>query len=193
MLDDFELPGLERIGAVERRRLVEVPVPGLEGSFHQDLGSGPIAIVIEGNLAGDDGRDAFLGEIQSRFDSGRPVDFVADIISATRLEQVHLADVWTKEVAGSPDTFRYVIVLTQYTEPPPPAGDLGFDDLGDLEAALDLEAGDLFDVLQIPDLLSSVPELSDPTPPLRGVLGGVADALAPLQDVSGAIGELFGP
>lgn len=192
MLDDYELPGIQRVGTVERRALVEVPVPGLEGSYHQDLGSGPIAILIEGTLAGDDARDAFLAEVRERFQSGEPVDFVADIVSATSLEQTHLEDLSVVEVAGNADTFRYSLMLVQHVEPPPPGSDLGFDDLAALEDALGLEALELFETLQIPDLLASLPELSDPTPPLAATLDGVKGALESLGGVSGSITELFG-
>jgi len=43
MIGEYEVPGLERIGAQEHRRLHEIPVPGLAGSYHQDLGSHPLA------------------------------------------------------------------------------------------------------------------------------------------------------
>ena len=52
--------------------------------------------------------------------------------------------------------------------------------------------GSLFDALQVPDLLGSIPELSDPTPPLKNVLDGVTSALAPVSDVGSALTDLFG-
>ena len=91
-------------------------------------------------------------------------------------------------MAGSADSFRYTLALTQHTEPPPEP-DAG---LGDLAAAIDAEAGALFDALQVPDLLGSIPSLSDPTPPLQGVLDGVTGALAPVTDVGAALTDLFG-
>jgi hypothetical protein len=189
MLDDYELPGLQRIGTLERRALVDIPVPGLEGDYHQDLGSGAVSIVIEGTLSGDEARDGFLTQVRERFSAGEPVDFVADITTATELEQVHLEDLRVHEVAGRADSFRYRLVLTQFVPPPPP--DL-FGDLGDLEAALDLEALDLLAALEIPDLLASIPEFTDPTPPLRATLDGVRSALTEFDGVGGAITELFG-
>lgn len=187
MLGEYEIPMIERIGTVERRHLVEVSVPGLAGSYHQDLGSAPVAIRIEGTLAGDDSRDDFLTAVRDKFKAGDPVDFVADITTATEVEQVLIADLKVLEVAGSSDTFRYAITLTQHVEPPAPAAPLEA-----LQQALDLEAGDLFDALQLPDLLASLPDLKDPTPPLRGTLDGVRTALQGLAGVSGALTELFG-
>jgi hypothetical protein len=194
MLGDYAVPGIQRIGTVEARELVEVPVPGLEGSYHQDLGSGAIGIVIEGTLAGDDARDDFLGKLRPLLAAGDPVDFVADILTATSIEQVLLADLTVAEVAGTVHTFRYSLVLAQHVEPPPSGSgaDLGFDDLSDLNDQLASEAGALAGAMQVPDLLGSIPELKDPTPPLSGVTDGVKGALDQLSGVSGAITDLFG-
>ena len=53
MLGKFELDGIEYVESVERRALVEHRVPGLAGSYFQDLGSAPNAILIVGTHAGD--------------------------------------------------------------------------------------------------------------------------------------------
>lgn len=194
MIGEYEVPGIQRIGTVEGRALVEIRVPGLEGSYHQDLGSGAMVIVIEGTLAGDDPRDAFLESVRAAFDAGEPVDFVADIVTATSVEKVHIADLDVVERATSADSFGYLIALRQHVEPPPtgPGADLGFGDLGDVMAGIAAEAGALLDAMQIPDLLGGIPELSDPTPPLGAVVDGVKGALAPLTTASAAFGELFG-
>jgi hypothetical protein len=194
MIGEYEVPGIQRIGTIEGRALVEIPVPGLDGSYLQDLGGDLTAIVIEGTLAGDESRDAFLTAVRAAFSAGEPVDFVADITAATSIEKVRIAGLDVVEAASSADTFRYLIALRQHVEPPPtgPGADLGFGDLADVAAAIDLEALTNFDALQIPDLLGSLPELSDPTPPLAGVVDGVKSALAPIQAVSGVLAGLFG-
>jgi hypothetical protein len=188
MLGEYEVPGIQRVGTLEARELVEIRVPGLEGSYHQDLGSRPVTIVIEGTLAGDDPRDDFLNAVRVALSGGDPVDFVADIVTATAVEKVHVADLRVAEVAGVPDSFRYTLALTQHTDPPPQP-DAGLDAVGD---AIDAEAGSLFDALQVPDLVGALPALSDPTPPLRGVLDGVTGALGPVGDAAGALTSLFG-
>ncbi len=185
MLGDYEIPGIQRIGSVERRNWVEVPVPGLKGSYHQDLGSAAICLRIEGSLAGDDARDGFLKAVREKFLAGDPMDFVADITTATEIDQVLIADMEAEEVAGSADTFRYTLTLAQYTEPPaPPAEDALDADLAD-------EAAGLLDAMQLPDLLSA-PNLSDPTPPLKDALDGVKSALGGLGGAADAIKNLFG-
>lgn len=194
MIGEYEVPGIQRIGTVEGRALVEIPVPGLDGSYLQDLGGGLTSIVIEGTLAGDEARDAFLASMRATLVAGEPVDFVADITTATSIEKVRIADLDVAETATSPDTFRYLIALRQHVEPPPtgPGADMGFGDLTDLTAGLDLEALSIFDALQIPDVLGSVPDISDPTPPLTGIVDGVKSALAPIDGIRYTLDTLFG-
>jgi hypothetical protein len=190
MIGQYAVPGIQRIGTVEDRRLVEIPVPGLEGSLTQDLGSGSVSIRIEGTLAGDDARDGFLESVRAMFRAGKPVDFVADIASATSIDQILVADLKVQEVAGAADTFRYQMVLTQYVVPPPPTS--GFGDLSDVNAAVADEAAQQFNAAQLPDLINSIPNFGDPTPPLKGAIDAVKPAVAGLSGVEGALKGLFG-
>jgi hypothetical protein len=194
MIGEYEVPGILRIGTVEDRRLVEIPVPGLEGGYTQDLGSASVTIRIEGTLAGDDARDDFLTTVRELFKAGDPIDFVADIATATAIDQVLVSDLRVGEAAGSTDSFRYSVELTQYVVPPStsPGSDMGFGDLSDLNDAMAGEAGGLFDAMQVPDMLGAIPDLKDPTPPLSGVTDGVKNALSGLNGASGALSELFG-
>lgn len=194
MIGEFEVPGIQRIGSLEDRRVIEVPVPGLEGSYHQDLGAGAVTVRIEGTLAGDDARDNFLDKVREMYNAGEPVDFVADITTATHVDKVLLTDLGVGEVAGVPDTFRYAIVLTQHVEPPPASSgaDQGFGDLTDVNTSILGEAASLASAMNVPDLLGSLPDLHDPTPPLHATLAGVKSALGGLSGVGDQLKNLFG-
>lgn len=185
MIGEYEVPGLERIGAQERRRLREIPVPGLGGSYHQDMGAHPLALRLEGSVQGDDNRDGFLDKVRGMFAAGDPVDFVADIITATAIEKMIIAGLQVEESSETPDTFRYAITLVQYTEPPPdPAPD---DQAADIASEADL----LSKVADIPDLLSA-PNFGDPTPPLRGALDGFKNAMGGFTGLTSSAKDLFG-
>jgi hypothetical protein len=183
MIGEYEVPGLERIGATERRRLREIPVPGLGGSYHQDLGAHPLTLRLEGSLQGDDNRDGFLEKVRAMFADGKPVDFVADIVTATSIEKMIVAGLDVEESSEVPDTFRYAISLLQFTEPPPdPAPENPAD-------AIAAEADLLTGVLEIPDLLGA-PDFGDPTPPLKATLDefkGVMDGLSGLGEAASAL------
>jgi hypothetical protein len=126
------------------------------------------------------------------YKAGDPVDFVADIVTATSVDKVLLTDLVLREVAGSADTFRYAVVLTQHVEPPPPATDLGFGDLSNVSAGLAAEGAAAVGAMNVPDLIATLPDLKDPTPPLSGTLDGVKSATGGLSNISGQLKSVFG-
>src|SRR5688572_1918558 len=136
MIGTWTPPSITRIRAAESRRLVTIPVPGLSGDLHQDLGRGALVVEIEGSLNGDDVRDQFLKDVREKYLAGEPVDFVADIAKESELERVWIEALAFEESADEPDVFFYRILLREYTEPPEPpapAADFG----AELDAALD--------------------------------------------------------
>lgn len=188
MIGGWEPPRIESISALESRRLAVLPVPGLSGDLHQDLGRGALAVEIVGSLNGDESRDQFLAEIRERFLAGEPVDFVADIVGESELEQVLIETLATEEVASSPDRFRYRIVLREYTEPPePPSPGL---DLG-LELDLDLEALLGLDLLDLPSMLTDLPEIGNVLEPIQPAAEALESALSNAGTLLDPIRELF--
>src|SRR5262245_50875635 len=188
MIGEWEVPRIERIGTVEGRRLARLSVPGLVGDLHHDLGRHSLAVEIVGSLHGDTERDAFLEAVREPFNAGEPLAFVADILTATELEQVLIEGLELQESNDSADSFRYTVRLRQYVEPPeppPPIDDLGLELGPDLDLLADLG----LDGLELPSLLGDVPAIGDPTPPLREALDGVKAATAPLSDALASLGE----
>jgi hypothetical protein len=176
MLGEWEIPSIEGIYSIEDRKIVHLSVPGLDGDLQQDLGARAHRVEIVGSLATDEARDDFLNKVQTAFQEGEPLSFVADITAATRLEQVLIEGLEVGEVNESDRSFRYRVVLSQYVEPPEPEASL--DGLGgpELDAELD-ELADLgLDGLELPDLLLDVPDLADPIEPVRPAMEGVRNA-----------------
>ncbi|MCP4215141.1 MAG: hypothetical protein GY765_10810 [bacterium] len=187
ILDKWEIKGIEAITSLENRKLVEHRVPGKTGNVYQDLGSRPTEITISGSLHGDEVRDGFLEEARKRYKSAEPVTFVADITTATEVKHVVVKALHFAEKANDPDQFRYKMVLKESPPPPPPMGDI------------DMELGDL--ALEFPDMISlsldllnllGIPELQDPTPPLKSTLDGVKSTLGDFDGVTSALSGLFG-
>jgi hypothetical protein len=191
MIDSWEPPMIERIAAYEARRLSTLPVPGLSGDLHQDLGRGALAVEIVGSLNGDDVRDDFLKSIREKFLAGDPVDFVADIVKESKLERVLIEELQVEEVAGDADAFRYRIVLREYTEPPePPAPSSDFG--AELGPDLDLAASLGLDALDLPAIAVDIPKVGDLLSPLKpaaqnlkGTLSQAGSLLAPLAGILG--------
>jgi hypothetical protein len=178
MIGRWEVPKIEGIASRESRRLARLSVPGLSGDLHQDLGRDALEVELHGSLSGDQARDDFLKELRVQFLAGEPVDFVADIVNESELEQVLITAFELEETADRPEEFRYRLALREYTEPPEPPGlgdgfGLGVDDLLDLDVMLG-------DVPQIGDLLAPVEEA---TRGLKDTLASAGTLLAPLDDL----------
>jgi hypothetical protein len=186
MLGEFEIDGIHIIESFERRVLAEHRVPGLAGSYLQDMGTEANLVVIRGSKSGDDARDDFLQHIRDLFNKGDPVTFTADINVATDLTDVLIEDLQVAEIGGSPDSFRYAITLRKYVKPPepPPTGLLDAGILGDAQK--------LVDAVSTIDKLGSIPNIGDPTKPLTGAMEQVQSAASPLSGIVDRVTALFG-
>ncbi|HLA10966.1 MAG TPA: hypothetical protein VJ023_10270 [Pyrinomonadaceae bacterium] len=186
MLGDFAIDGIEYIESSESRALVEHRVPGLAGNYFQDMGTNPNTIVIIGTKAGDEARDEFLTGIREIFNKGQQTTFVADINTATDLTDVVIEDLDIAETSGVADSFRYVIKLRKYIEPPePPAtGLLDTSILTDGLAALG--------VMDLLDNLVTIPDIGDPSAPLNGAMDGIKSATQGLANATTPLKNIFG-
>jgi len=187
MLGSFAIDGIEYIESSESRALVEHRVPGLAGNYFQDMGSVPNSIVISGTKSGDEARDNFLTGIREIFNKGEPTTFVADINTATDITDVVIEDLEVAEIGGSPDSFRYLIKLRKYVKPPEPPA-TGLLDAGILGDALSLVEG----AMNALDALGSIPNLGDPTGPVRGALDAIQVATDGLDQTVNDLRNLFG-
>jgi hypothetical protein len=190
LIGGWSPPNIERIASFESRRLAVLPVPGLSGDLHQDMGRGALAIEIVGSIATDEARDQFLKDVREKFLAGEPADFVADIAKESELEQVLIEELRFEEVANDADMFRYRIVLREYTEPPEPPAPL---DLG-AELGLDLDALAALglDALDLPALLGEVPEIGEILEPLKPAAESLKEAVSAATTVLDPLKSLFG-
>lgn len=188
MIGDWEVPRIESIRTIEVRRLASLGIPGLKGDLQQDLGADSLVVEIGGSLFGDQARDDFLQALREKFRAGDPVSFVADITTATHLDQVVVLALDVVETNDAAVGARYRILLREYVEPPAPPAPL--DDLGlGIDADLDGLSSLGLDGLELPDLLGQIPSLGNPVEPLKPALAGVDAAT---RGIDGLLGGLKG-
>ena len=191
VLGDWEIPRIAAIRTLERRTFAEFEVPGRAGSLFQDLNATPARVAISGSLYGDEARDEFLEELRGKFRDGVPVTFVADIVTATEVQYVIVEALRFQESGTKPDQSDYSFVLRESPPPPPPP-----NPLGELDAGLLDQAGGFLDTvtgaLDVIGTLGSVPDLGDPTPPLRGSIDEVKSTLDELGETTATLNTLFG-
>lgn len=190
VLDSYEIPNIESIRSLETKRFARHGVPGLAGELHQDLGAESMLVEITGSLQGDEARDEFLEAIREKFKNAEPVTFVADITTATELDEVIIEKLEVEEKNQWDRPLLYRIVLREYVEPPEPVS--SFDDQGlELDPELDLLADLGLDGLELPDLLIDIPEVGNPVEPIMPVLDGTDAAVSGMGDLLGEFSRKF--
>ncbi len=191
MLGDFELPRVTRLETLEARDFLELPVPGRAGSLFQDLNRQPTRIVIEGSVFGSQAGLDFLNAVREKYTAGEPMTFTSDIVTGTELQYVLLRQLHVQAEASAPDQIDYAVWLSECPPPPPPGGLFDGIDTGLLDAA----AGMLDDAMGALDALAalgSMPDLSDPTKPLAGIVDGAAPAIGQLGEIGAGLRDLLG-
>ncbi len=127
MIDELELPQVQEIRTRDRRALAEHRVIGMDGSLLQNLGRGATGLALWGIASGPRAR-GFLEELGRKFRDGNPVAFTADIIAATEIVEMTIAALKTRELAGRPERFAYLLTLREHVEPPRPEDTSFLDD-----------------------------------------------------------------
>lgn len=191
MLGDWEVPRVTRLETLEAREYVELAVPGRAGSLFQDLNRRPARIVIEGSVCGERAGLEFLNAVREKYLAGEPLTFVSDIVTGTDIQYVLLQQLHIQAEASAPDQFDYAMWLAETPPPPPPADLLGGIDAGLLDAAagmLDSAMGALDAIAA----LGSLPELSDPTGALGGIVGETGPAIGQLGEIGTGLRDMLG-
>ncbi len=128
MLGDLELQLVQQLESAERQERAQHAVPALEGDFLQALGRRAARFTLTGVLANEDGTvGEELKKLREKFRGAQPVEFVADIATAVRIDTVLIEEMSVRELAGKPARFEYAFTLREYIpapapeeEPPPP-------------------------------------------------------------------------
>jgi outer membrane protein OmpA-like peptidoglycan-associated protein len=112
MLGGVALQQVQTIEGVETEVLKDHAIPAMEGDFLQDLGRRAARIRVTGVLTGPTSLKDLDG-LRTKFKAAAPVDFVADIATATRIRQMLIEKMWSRELAGKPQRFEYAISLVE--------------------------------------------------------------------------------
>lgn len=119
MLDKLELQQVQKIEAEESEAVSQHNVPALEGDFLQDLGRRATRITLTGVLTGSTVGDD-LKQLREKFQNVQAVPFVADVATATSVDQVLIEELNVRELAGKPERFEYAIGVREFVPPPQP-------------------------------------------------------------------------
>jgi DNA circularisation protein N-terminus len=116
VLGELELPLVQRVTTEEAQAVVRHQVPAQDGELAQRLHRAATRVVVRGILAGATAT-ADLEALRALFQAGDPLPFVADVMTATEVRQMLVADLRVGEVAGKPDTRWYETTLEEFVDP----------------------------------------------------------------------------
>lgn len=154
MIDDLELQQVQEIETNDLRRLAEHRAPTQDGSILQDLGRRATRIRLYGVASGPESLD-FVGKLDGKFRDGKPLPFVADIVTDAGIDQVIIDDLRFEELAGRPQRHAYLVTLREHQEPVAPAVTPGLD--ADIAAEAAGLIGDIADGLAaLPGLITGL-------------------------------------
>lgn len=119
LLDELELPLAQCIDVEDSQALVRHAVPGLDGDLLQRMGRRAARVAVTGVVTGPEARDG-LEQLRDKLRQTEPVDFVADIATATRVSRVLVEELDVRELAGKPERFEYAFLLREFNPPPEP-------------------------------------------------------------------------
>lgn len=184
----IQLSRVHRLATLEEAALAAHRIPGLEGSVVQDLGRASVQLQVEGIFYGATARDD-LEALRALYKSREPVDFLAEIVGEAYFSQVVVTRFEVFEVAGNPDELSYVLHVLEYVEPPEPEAAADF---GSIDASILGDAKSFMEAATLPDLIGSIPNITNPLAPLEGAMDGVEEALSGLGAVTEPLQSLFG-
>jgi hypothetical protein len=187
-LAGIRLDRVHSITTLEQGAFVYHQVPGLDGNVVQNLGRDSVRLQIEGIFYGPTAADD-LEALREVYKQREAVDFLAEIVGQAYFGQVTLDRFQVFQLAGEPSQFSYVLTVVEYVPPPEPEAAPGFTDV-DLDI-LD-QAQSFMDIATLPDLLGSIPEVTDPLTPLSGALNDVKKATENLDTAAAGLKAVFG-
>lgn len=108
-----ELRNIVNLSVSGKRNIVELKIPGSEGSIFQDLGRDPLKISFDGNLVGPDTMKT-LEELKAKFTLGKEVPFSSDISTLSDISEVVIENFSATFKNTAPSGSRYSMVLREH-------------------------------------------------------------------------------
>lgn len=111
-----EIRTVRRVSIADNRSIVELNIPGAEGSVLQDLGRGPVLIKFTGEVRGQDPKTT-LENLRAKFQAGKPMPFSSDLSGIAEVTQILIEDLRISEILGPANRYAYELTVREYIEP----------------------------------------------------------------------------
>jgi hypothetical protein len=145
MLGEIELQLVQKIDTEQEQVLAQHAIPALDGDFLQGLGRRASRVTLSGTMTGPEAGEQ-LKTLREKFRTAEPVSFVADIATATKVDEVIIEEMAVRELAGKSERFEYAIALREYLLPPARVQTaVAQPTIDELEDEIEEDATELFD------------------------------------------------
>jgi hypothetical protein len=111
-----EIRSIDSMSILDKRNIVELPIPGSSGNVLQDMGPDPVKITFTGEMMGKDSTQT-MERLFAKHNSGEVIDFHSDITAISDVSKVILEDFHVEGTQGSSSRYRYMMTLREYREP----------------------------------------------------------------------------
>lgn len=111
-----EIRSVYNINISEKRRIVELRIPGMKGNVLQDLGRDPVRISFDGIFHGETAKED-LKSLRAKFKAGKPVSFLSSLSDIAEVTKVLIEELGVVDLSSVTNTYRYTIVLREYSPP----------------------------------------------------------------------------
>lgn len=188
-INGIELAYVHRVVSHEGGGHVLHAIPGHAGDLSQDMGRSSLQVQIDGIFYGPEaGKN--LKALREVHLKRKPVEFLAQLTGQAYAAKVIISTLQVMDASGQPDQYSYQMTVVEYIEPPANA----LSDMAGVDAVAALEAAAITDLMELPDMLAlgSIPELSNPIEPLKGVLTPVQEASSSFIEAAQGLKSLLG-
>jgi hypothetical protein len=185
-LGGIKLSKITGIRTLEQTGFVRYAVPGMEGELTQNLGRPSVRLQIQGIHYGPNAAEG-LEELRKMHFNKDPVEFLADVIGRSFFALVVLNRFEVVQEAGAPDQYSFLLEIVEYKEPPKPV----LLDIKGVDVGILGEAQSFMSAFMLPDMIK-LPEISDPTTPMEGMLTEVQTTMKLLENEESTLIEIFG-
>jgi hypothetical protein len=173
-LGNLSLEQLTHVAVREQTRIVQHPVPGMNGNLTQTLGRPSVTVVLQGIFYGENAATE-LEQLRSVHLAQQPVDFFTESVGEGFFTQVLISQLEVSQRVGYPHQFDFVCEVVEYVEPPEPItvnpfASIDTELVGEATAFVDDVQNSLEQVSQLTNLVANVPNFGDPTDELRSFL-----------------------
>ena len=179
---------IHKLSTLEDAAYVSHRIPGLEGNVVQDIGRHSVRLQIEGIFYGTTASED-LATLRDIHKAREPVDFMAEIVGQAYFGQVIMERFQVFQSAEDPDQYSFILTIAEYVMPPEPEA---APDFSEVDQAILEEAQAFMDIATLPDMLGSIPEVTNPVAPLSSALDEVNKATTNLETATSGLKMIFG-